>query len=184
MSDAPRPSAEPTPAHIVTDPDQVERRARDLADQNVHFRSWVKFRCKLPDADLDATVCAATDEVWAHIDCIACARCCRYLQIVVDRDDASRLARRLGMGPAAFLAKYVRTIDGCTVFAKRPCPFLREGACTVYEDRPKACRDFPYLHETGFRDRMLVHIENSVLCPIVFNVLQLFKRRLPWRRRK
>jgi hypothetical protein len=48
----------------------------------------------------------------------------------------------------------------------------------VYEDRPQACRDFPYLHTKGFRGRSLTALANATMCPIVFNVWQRLKQRL------
>ena len=65
-----------------------------------------------------------------------------------------------------------------------PCPFLKENVCSVYEDRPKACRDFPYLHEPGFRTRMITLIENTALCPIVYNTCEQLKTILPFRKPK
>ena len=70
--------------------------------------------------------------------------------------------------------------DGVKHFLASPCAFLQpDGACAVYEDRPQACRDFPYLHEPNFRGRTLAAIENTAVCPIVFNVWRLLKQQFP-----
>jgi len=53
----------------------------------------------------------------------------------------------------------------------------------VYEDRPQACRDFPYVHEPNFRSRTLSMIDNTATCPIVFNVWQQLKGRVGYRPR-
>lgn len=175
MGDAPR---------LVTEPEAVERRGKETAGENVGFRAWVKYRCKLPDEELDALARAAADEVWARVDCLACGGCCRTLSITLDASDIARLARRLGVSVPAFSRRYVRDADGERSFAARPCPFLDGNACTVYEDRPQACRDFPYLHAPGVRSRLLVLIEYSLLCPVILNTLERLRRRLPWRKKK
>jgi Fe-S-cluster containining protein len=104
---------------------------------------------------------------------------------VVDDFDIGRLARRLGVKPEALKRKHVRRAeDGALVFNRQPCPFLEGNICTVYEDRPQACRDYPFLHESGFRQRMLMVLDNTFICPIVFNTTERLKRRLPFRKPK
>jgi hypothetical protein len=140
----------------------------------------VKTRLSLSNADLDAVVEETTNSVWSQIDCLTCGNCCKTLQIVVDDRDIRRLANRLQLSPKAFRQRYVATAeDGVQHFATSPCPFLGEGnACRVYDDRPQACRDFPYLHAGHFRQRTLVTMDNQQICPIVFNVWQALKKRL------
>jgi len=168
---------------ILTNLAQVNRRANDLAEQNVRFRVWVKFGCKLTDHELDAVVREVTDEVWSHIDCTACGQCCKALRITVDADDISRLSKRTGMGAMAFMRRHVREKSGEKYLAQSPCSFLRGNSCSIYEDRPKACADFPYLHAESFRERMLMMIENSFVCPVVFNTLEALKRKLAWNKK-
>ena len=81
-------------------------------------------------------------------------RCCSNLNLMVLPYDALRLARRLGLHTGELLSQYfVTRRDPLTGVprvqmqmgkdAPHPCPFVQEGACTVYEDRPAACRIFP-----------------------------------------
>ena len=94
-----------------------------------------------------------------------------------------RLAKRFGTTARAFERRYVKLDPfGDKYIAGRPCPFLKDNLCSVYEDRPKACRDFPYLHEKHFTSRSLMMISNTAVCPIVFNVWQALKEKLRFRR--
>jgi Fe-S-cluster containining protein len=67
----------------------------------------------------------------------------------VSRTDIEELARYLNMAPAEILRQY--TIpdpeDGQTVLrqTKDGCVFLDGNLCTVYEARPRTCREFPFL---------------------------------------
>jgi uncharacterized protein len=171
---------------IVTDPVVVENRAVARGDENMRFRAWIKGYCDFPSPKLDAMVRETADEVWRHIDCQECGRCCRLDSITVDTKDVARLAKRLEIAEAEFANRHVTEMLGDKGIKGNPCPFLAGTSCSVYSDRPRACRDFPFLHSPDFRLRMLVLIEFSSLCPIVYNTFEVLKRKLGWttRRRK
>ena len=170
---------------IIREIPLIQRYARHNEAEDYRFRAFLKGRLNLSNKELDALVRETTDAVWKQIDCTTCAHCCRSLQVVVDAKDIQRLAERLGMTPKQFSRRYVQVAEDRTrIFTAIPCPFLGEdNRCTVYEDRPQACRDFPFLHNDGFRHRTLIMIENTAVCPIVFNVWQALKRRLMPRKR-
>lgn len=172
------------PEKMITSLDLVRQYARRKEGENFRFRTYVKFRVNLEDESLDSVVRETTDEVWSHIDCLACANCCKTLQPVLDLDDIQRLAKRLGISAKKFEQQYVaRAPGGDWVIKRAPCPFLDGNACSVYEDRPKACKDYPYLHSEGFRQRMLNAIENAASCPIVYNTMEQLKRRVGFKKR-
>lgn len=82
---------------------------------------------------------------------IACFnKCCQQIDLTLAPYDIVRLKNRLGMSTRDFLAQYtvpfeldghgmpgvkMRTKDDTTA-----CPFVTEEGCSVYEDRPTACR--------------------------------------------
>lgn len=171
---------------IIREIPLIQRYARHNEADDFRFREFLKTRLNLSNADLDNTVRKTTEEVWQQIDCTTCANCCRTLQIEVDNQDIKRLALHFGLSSQQFSQKHVRIAeDGAKHFGSSPCPFLGEdNRCTVYEERPQACRDFPYLHTDSFRQRTLMMISNTATCPIVFNVWQTLKTRLGFRRRK
>ncbi len=86
---------------------------------------------------------------------VACfGDCCSDLQLMLHPYDVLRLRQALGQASDHFLEHHadieaapgsgfpqvsLRMREG----GDRPCPFVREGACTVYEDRPGACRSYP-----------------------------------------
>lgn len=87
---------------------------------------------------------------------IACfTRCCRNIEILLTPYDVIRMKNRLGLTSTGFLEKYTRfQVDEKTtqplLFLRmdddndRHCPFVtpKEG-CTIYSDRPSACRYYP-----------------------------------------
>lgn len=86
------------------------------------------------------------------LDCFG--DCCSDLTLLLMPYDALRLRWRLGVGSEAFLERHTETVrDGESLVPRvqvkmgdapsKRCPFLSEKGCTVYEDRPSACRMFP-----------------------------------------
>jgi Fe-S-cluster containining protein len=55
--------------------------------------------------------------------------------------------------------------------------FLDGTACTVYEERPASCRDFPHLVRGAgsLVSRMWEMPDRACYCPIVYNVLEAYK---------
>jgi Fe-S-cluster containining protein len=180
-------SRKPSPqsSKIIRDIPLIERYARSNEADDWRFRTFLKGRLNMSTEKTDEIVRSTTDEVWQHIDCTKCANCCKTLPVVVDNADVKRLAA-LNISQQQFLDRYVtKDAFGDKQFASTPCPFLGEdNLCTVYEDRPKACHDFPYLHAEHFVSRSLMMISNTGTCPIVFNVWQELKTRLGFRRKK
>ncbi len=168
------------PDKIIREIPLIARYARHNEAEDYRFRDYLKNRLNLSNAALDAVVGEVSAEVCSEIDCTSCGNCCRTLEVVVDTDDIARLSKRVGMPVRLFTQRYVRTAaDRTRHFAASPCPFLgTDNRCSVYEDRPKACRDFPYLDAPNFRSRSLMTLDNCARCPIVFNVWQRLKTRL------
>ena len=80
--------------------------------------------------------------------------CCADVNIVLTPIDVLRLARRLGMNTREFLEthtsnpitkdlKIPMVMLRMTTEEGKPCPFVGDEGCTVYEDRPWACRMYP-----------------------------------------
>ena len=84
------------------------------------------------------------------LDCFA--RCCRDVSIVLTPYDVLRMKRALHMDSSTFLDTYTVAIDRPNgkfpVFVRMDpetlqCPFLTGAGCSIYADRPWACRMYP-----------------------------------------
>lgn len=102
-------------------------------------------------ADLLACLQQATDDERVikpfhrqrYARCAGCANnCCKHNYITPDLVAANALSAKLGLGLAAFAAKYLSLAADLPYpeFKRRPCPFLAENRCTVYEQRALICR--------------------------------------------
>ena len=176
---------EQTPTQpLIRDIKLIQRYSRSNLTDDLRFREHIISRLNMSGAAADAVVEDVTNEVWSQIDCVSCANCCKTLAIVVDMQDIQRIAKRLKTSPAEFKKNHcVIQPDKTITFKASPCTFLAtDGRCTIYEDRPKACHDFPYLRDKGFAKRTITMIENCSCCPIVFNVWQQLKYKFGYRK--
>ena len=89
-----------------------------------------------------------------HPDVPCFNSCCADINIVLTPADVLRLARRLEIDTRQFLETYTtnpitKDLQIPMVMLRmtdkegKPCPFVGEEGCGVYEDRPWACRMYP-----------------------------------------
>ena len=89
-----------------------------------------------------------------HPDVACFTDCCRQLDLALSPYDVLRLREHLKLSSAEFLDRYaVIEIEPGTTFPQvylamvddghASCPFVTKEGCTVYEDRPGACRIYP-----------------------------------------
>lgn len=95
------------------------------------------------------------EEIFARIDCRACANCCRQLGPRVLSPDIGPLAKALGMKPTTFEQAYLAVDeDGDKIFRSLPCPFLEGYDCTVYDQRPRSCHDYPHTADRDIHKKL------------------------------
>lgn len=109
-----------------------------------------------------------------EIDCLQCANCCRSLGPAIYDKDIERMAKALRMKPSEVVDNYLRIDeDGDYVFKSMPCPFLMpDNYCSIYESRPKACREYPHTDRKKFSQIYKLTVKNSEVCPIAYEVLR------------
>lgn len=107
------------------------------------------------------------------IDCLQCANCCKTLGPLITDADIKRMSKALRLSPSEVVASYLRIDeDGDYVFKEMPCPFLMaDNYCIIYENRPKACREYPHTDRKKFYQVFNLSIKNAYTCPIAYEVL-------------
>jgi Fe-S-cluster containining protein len=159
---------------------QIRKMAAKKEKENWRFRQFLKG--SEDDLGIDRLVAEITERVWAGIDCTTCANCCRELQPTFSAEDVSRVARRLGMDRQQFINMYLQETEHGESnrwnTRTTPCPFLKGNLCSIYEDRPGDCIDYPHLYKPGFVARTWSMIERTFTCPIVYEVMEEMKKSL------
>jgi uncharacterized protein len=123
--------------------------------------------------DLDIVSSDLHDEIFAETDCLACANCCKTTSPIFYERDVERLAKRMNIRPSAFIDKYLHLDeDKDYVLNSAPCIFLdSENYCTVYDDRPNACREYPHTKRKRFHQVLELALKNTLVCPAVLKIM-------------
>ncbi len=110
----------------------------------------------------------------AATDCLQCANCCRTLGPAIYDKDIERMAKALRMKPSEVVSQYLRVDeDKDYVFKSMPCPFLMpDNYCSIYEYRPKACREYPHTDRKKFVQIYNLTVKNAYTCPVAYKVLE------------
>jgi len=78
-----------------------------------------------------------------------CSKCCHDREVVLTHDDVDRLLT-MGHYEQTFArpSRHGHNLKEL-IFENGTCIFLKDGKCSVYQNRPTACRIFPYVTEDG-----------------------------------
>ncbi|MBW8358707.1 MAG: YkgJ family cysteine cluster protein [Weeksellaceae bacterium] len=133
---------------------------------------------KKPPKNLDYLVQEVHDEVFTKIDCLQCANCCKTTGPLFSEKDIERISKHLRIKPADFESRYLRTDeDQDKVLRNLPCWFLNsDNTCSIYEVRPKACREFPHTDRKKIYQINHLTIKNTMICPAAFEFVERIQK--------
>ena len=157
--------------------EQLPQRAKDTARETKSFFQRLKKR---PPKKLDKITQNIHEEVFAQTNCLDCANCCKTTGPLFERKDIERIAKYLRLKPAQFEAQYLRVDEeNDWVLQQVPCAFLGEdNACSIYDVRPKACREFPHTDRPKIYQIAQHTQKNVAICPAAFSIVEKMKERL------
>jgi len=121
------------------------------------------------------------EEVFKEIDCLDCANCCKTTSPIFYENDIERAAKALRLKPGEFVEKYLRIDDDKDyVLRSSPCPFLdKDNYCGIYENRPKACREYPHTNRKKMVQIMDLTFKNTLVCPAVLEIVERVRKIVP-----
>ncbi len=156
-------------------PDKLAVMARAARQEHA---ALVKRLAATDSRKLDERVHAFHEDVFDQINCLDCANCCQTLGPRITDADIRRITSSLRMKPSAFAEQYlVVDEDGDYIFRSMPCPFLGTGNfCSIYDVRPKACREYPHTDQRRVYQVMPLMLKNSAICPAVFEILERLRK--------
>ena len=154
-------------------------RYKELAQQKQkeHRKFLASLKKKAPK-NLDKIVQEVHTEVFNEIDCTACANCCKTLGPLFTEADIERISKAFRMKLSAFEDMYLEVDeDGDKVFKSMPCPFLGDdNLCSIYDVRPKACREFPHTDRKKIYQINHLTIKNTKTCPAAYLFVEKLKK--------
>lgn len=153
----------------------------DRPDKSKEFKQLVQKLKRKKPKDLDSNIHGLHDEVFSTIDCLECANCCKTTGPLFTEKDIERLAKHLRMKAVDFESQYLRTDEeGDKVLKSVPCPFLgADNYCSVYEHRPKACREYPHTDRRRQLQILKLTEKNASVCPAVYDILDSLRKVYP-----
>jgi Fe-S-cluster containining protein len=116
-----------------------------------------------------------TQSILKHYSCPeSCnANCCKTHIIDFHRKEYEKILRNIDKESANILkSNAVKSeLEGCykAINAVGQCPLLINSKCRIYDNRPEACRIFPFVI---FRDEEAGFGLTLLLCPMSVNIIQ------------
>lgn len=150
-------------------------RSKSRAAEN---RKFLRALSRKNSRAVDEAFHAAHDEVFAVTDCLICANCCKTTSPIFYQTDIERAARALSLKPGDFVQRYLRIDnDHDYVLQSSPCPFLLDdNRCRIYENRPKACREYPHTNRKKMVQILELTYRNTLVCPAVLQIVERLKK--------
>lgn len=157
--------------------DNLKLNAKKAQAENKQFFKRIK---KKKPKNLDSLVHQLDYEFFKKFDCLDCANCCKTLGPRILNKDIERLSKHLKLSQNQFIDKYLKIDeDNDYVFKAMPCPFLdSDNYCLVYENRPKACREYPHTSQRRFYQVLDQTLLNTETCPAVFEIVEKLKSKI------
>lgn len=156
--------------------DQLKQKAANAKPSTKKLFSRLR---KSKSRHLDKVVHEIHDHVFDRVNCLQCANCCKTISPILHQNDIDRLAKTMKMTSRNFMDQYITLdADNDFVFNRTPCPFLgSDNYCAVYNDRPKACREYPHTNRKRFHQILPLTVRNAEVCPAVYEIVETLKQR-------
>ena len=157
------------------DLDKFRKLSEELRKENQKFyKNLKKKRIK----NLDALFHDTHEEVFKETNCLECANCCKTTSPIFKSRDIKRIAKHFRMKDAQFIDQYLyEDEDDDYVLKSSPCAFLdADNYCSIYDVRPKACREFPHTDRKKFQQISNLTLKNVAICPAAYNIVEEMKK--------
>lgn len=155
----------------------LPEKAKDKNKENKKFLARLR---KKPPRDIDVQMLKIHKEEFSKTNCLSCANCCKTTGPLFTPKDVERISKHFRMKPGKFIEAYLRIDeDNDMVLQEVPCTFLgADNYCSIYEVRPKACREYPHTDRKDFHKISNLTIKNTAICPAAYNIVEEMKRRI------
>ena len=150
---------------------------KDKHKENKAFFNKLKKR---PPKQLDYLMQDLHDNEFQRTDCLKCANCCKTTGPLFTDKDIERIAKHFKMKIHQFTEQFLRIDeDNDYVLQSVPCTFLgADNYCSIYDVRPKACREFPHTNRKKFQQITNLTMKNIAICPAAYNIVEAMKKRI------
>tara|TARA_R110000764_G_scaffold130624_1_gene218501 strand:- start:660 stop:1151 length:492 start_codon:yes stop_codon:yes gene_type:complete len=154
---------------------QLPKKAKEKYSENKKF--FAKLKKKTPK-NLDYIMQELHEAEFKRTDCLTCANCCKTTGLLFTNADVERISKSFRMKPQKFIDTYLQIDEeNDFVLQQVPCTFLgADNYCSIYDVRPKACREFPHTDRKKFQQISNLTLKNVEICPAAFNIVEEMKK--------
>ena len=155
----------------------LPKQAKDKHKENKKFFNSLK---KKTPKHLDVLMQELHDDEFKKTDCLTCANCCKTTGPLFTDKDVARISKHFRIKEQRFVETYLRVDeDNDYVLKSVPCSFLGvDNQCSIYDIRPKACREFPHTDRNKFQKISNLTLQNVAICPAAYNIVEAMKKRI------
>ena len=160
--------------------DQINNLPKLAKDKHKETKTFFTKLKKKPPKQLDYIMQDLHEKEFEKTDCLSCANCCKTTGPLFTDKDVERIAKHFKMKSQKFIEQYLRIDeDHDYVLQSVPCTFLgADNYCSIYEVRPKACREFPHTDRKKFQQISKLTLKNVAICPAAFNIVEAMKKQI------
>lgn len=154
---------------------QLPKKAKEKHSENKKF--FAKLKKKTPK-NLDYIMQELHVAEFKRTDCLTCANCCKTTGPLFTNADVERISKSFRMKPQKFIDTYLRIDEeNDFVLQQVPCTFLgSDNYCSIYDVRPKACREFPHTDRKKFQQISNLTLKNVEICPAAYTIVEEMKK--------
>ena len=160
--------------------DQINRLPKLAKDKHKENKAFFAKLKKRPPKKIDYIMQDLHDAEFERTDCLDCANCCKTTGPLFTDKDISRIAKSFKMKEQQFIETYLRLDEeNDYILQSVPCTFLGiDNYCSIYDVRPKACREFPHTDRKKFQQISKLTLKNVAICPAAYNIVEAMKQQI------
>ncbi len=152
---------------------EIKEISEEKINENYRFRTYLKSHAD--EKTLDEQFKKLHNKYFKKFDCSKCRNCCKLLGISMSENEFDKICKYYNWSKTEIKNKYLKEHYG--KYIARPCPFLNaNNSCRIKECLPESCRDYPYTNKEERLFSLLTVVNNSKVCPVVYEILEDLKK--------
>ncbi len=159
----------------------LERLGKEKEEENYRFRVFLK--CHADEKQLDKDFLELHNKIFKNYDCSKCRNCCKKIGVSLNEAELVEICKEYKLDINELKNNVLKENYGKYVNKKNPCPFLgSDNECKIEKCLPKSCKEYPYTNKPERLFSLLTVVQNSKICPAVYEILEELKKKYNFRR--
>lgn len=153
---------------------ELEQKALEKEEENYKFRSYLKNHADAKK--LDRQFKMLHEKYFKEIDCRNCRNCCKKLGVSPQEYELDKICKCYNFDKEDIKNNLLEEEYGEYVNKTNPCPFLdKDNECKINKCLPTSCKDYPYTNKEDRLFSLITVVNNSQICPVVYEILEDLK---------